>query len=107
MATAACDRLIELQAAAAEDETWSRQIHLMWEKLSEPLMLAGLQRLGQPGEPVSYLLHEPIDTVDTADATLHMRVAKVLSGGYAYQGKVLRKARVTVYRAESISQKEG
>ena len=100
------DQLFALLQAAesTENATWSRQLSASMDKLSEGLVLAGIQVVGQPGAVFSYALHEAIDVVETADQALDMRVARVYSCGYINQGTVIRKAKTAVYQFREAHQ---
>ena len=90
------DQLYALRRTA--DSVWGRQLDLVEEKLSDGRLLAGLQVIDQKGVPVNYELHEVLNTVETADAGQAMRVADVYTRGYAYHGRVIRKAGVSAYQ---------
>ncbi len=94
------DQFFVLRKAAGKSgsEQWIRQIDLMMELLREPLIQAGLQTLGNVGELFSYQIHDAAGTEAAKTPDQDMRVAGILSQGYAYQGRVLRKAKVSVYR---------
>lgn len=94
------DQFFALRRAAEEagNAAWSRQFSASMDSLSEGLALAGVQMIDQPGAAFSYALHEAIEAVETPDQALDMRVARVYSCGYVYQGNVLRKAKTAVYR---------
>ena len=100
--TMACyDQLYALHRAAAEDRAWERQFKLAEEKLSGKLLLADLQIVEDKDAPVDYDLHEVIGVVETADPKQAMRVADVYACGYAYRGKMVRKAKVTAFQQTS------
>ena len=90
---------LENAAACAEDPSWQRQIESAGEKILGVSVPAGFQRIGQKGEPFSYDLHEAIETRETEDPRMSMKVAEAYTCGAMYQGRVIRKAKVAVYRA--------
>lgn len=95
------DQLFALRRAASEEaepSPWARQILLTEEKLRPSLEKSGLQPIDAVGEPFSYQLHESVQVTDTDDPALGMHVSDVLSCGYLYRGKILRKALVSVWR---------
>ena len=95
----AYDQLFQLCAAAdsSGNEIWRKQLRLAEAKLNEKCLRAGLQVTGLAGESFSYDLHEPLEKLDTALPDQHLTVAEVFSPGYWYHGKLLRKAKVSVY----------
>ena len=90
---------LENAAAFAEDLSWIRQIRSAGEKILSASVPAGFQRIGQKGETFSYDLHEAIETQETADPLMSMTIAEVYTCGAMYQGRVIRRAKVAVYRA--------
>ncbi len=95
------DQLFVLRRAAVEEKDpspWARQVLLTAEKLQPSLMETGLQLIDSANDPFSYQLHESVQVISTDDPALDMRVKDVLSCGYLYQGRVVRKARVAVWR---------
>ena len=101
LAAACFDQLHMLRRSAKEagDQTWLRQLELAEEKLSPERMLAGLQIIDETGCEVNYRLYEIAAAVDTENPDLAMRIAEVYAPGYAYRGRVLRKAEASAYRA--------
>lgn len=93
------DQLYMLQRAAdeAHAEDWSHQFTLADAKLTSLRLPAEFQPICNVNLPVDYSLHEVVDLVPTADSLLDHLIAEVDSCGYLYRGKVLRKAKVSVY----------
>lgn len=94
------DQLFALQKAAAEAgaEGWLRQFRFAEQKLEETRLPAGFQTVEQVGVPVNYAVHEVVRTAPTQDAARDRLIADVDARGYVYLGRVLRKARVSVWR---------
>lgn len=94
------DQLFNLRTAAEKsgDESWTRQLALTEDILGEKAQSAGMARTGVPGERFDYDLHEAVERVRTDKEEENMTVAAVISPGYRYGGKVLKKALVMVRR---------
>lgn len=101
LALACQDQFFALRRLAARtgDRAWGRQLDLMEEKLSASRLCAGLEMVGRKGEPVNYALHEVLGVAEAAKAEQAMRVADIVSPGYAYRGQVVRKAGITAFQA--------
>lgn len=100
-AVAACrEQLFHLRKAAeaSGDEAWGKQLGLAEGLLREKALKAGLQEVGQVGEAYSFDLHEIVDAADTEDPALDQTIAAVYTPGSWYRGKMLCKAKVSVYR---------
>ena len=97
------DQLSALHRAAeqAEDSNWTRQLTLSLETADAALFQSGLQVFGRPGEVFQYELHEAVSAVETRDPEADMRIASVLSCGWSDRGRILRRAKVTVYRYDN------
>lgn len=106
LAETCCDQLFILKqaAAAAGDEAWLRQLALAETRVGEKALRAGFQTVGRTGDPFSYELHEPADVKETVEPERDMTLAGVYSQGYWYQGKPLRKAKVSVYQRKENHQ---
>ena len=100
MVMSACDQLFNLRQAAqkAEDEAWQRQLELAENVLKDKARHAELQQTGCIGEPFSYEIHEAAERVETDEVGRDMTIADVITPGFWYRGKCLRKAKVAVYR---------
>lgn len=106
------DQLFSLRLAASQsqDRTWSRQLELCTETADASLLQEGIMVFGRVGDSFQYDLHEAVSTRDAASPEDDMRIADVLSCGWNDQGKILRKAKVVVYRyqsSHSTSSEEG
>jgi len=67
-------------------------------KVNEALEGCGVERLGAPGEPLDPRLHA-VASAEFSD-TPREHIIKVLQSGYAYGGKLARKAAVIVSKGE-------
>lgn len=77
---------------------WQKQSELM-ERESEQLeRQCTFQRIGTCGEKADYQCHEILSVYDTRQEKQNGTVAQVFSTGYCYQGRILKKAQVAVYR---------
>ena len=72
-------------------------VALVERKLLKELESAGLERVGEPGEPFDPNTHEAIGTVAAQGEAEDGTVADVLQPGYRFGGALLRPARVRVH----------
>ena len=101
------DLLYGLQRAAADAgaEAWSRQLALAEQKLTEAGLPSGFQVVDKTGIPVSFAVHEVTEALPAPEPTLNHLIAEVYACGYVFRGRVLRKARVSVWRrTDGVSQ---
>ena len=103
----AMDQISALKRAADESgsEEWSLQLKFAEDKLRSASLPAGFQIIGNAGVPVDYGIHEVIDVYDAGTTEQENTVAEVLSCGYAYMGKIFRKAKVSAFR-KPVSESE-
>ena len=94
------DQFYALKRAAeqADDPIWKRQLELAAEKMAGRYALADLQVIQAKDAPVNYDLHEVVSVEAAEDRSQSMRVADVYICGYAYRGKVIRKAKVAAFQ---------
>ena len=99
------DQLFMLQRAAEEAhmEDWNHQFALADTKLTNIRLPAEFQPICNVNLPVDYSLYEVVDLVPTADSFLDHLIAEVYSCGYLYRGKILKKAKVSVYSFQNDS----
>ena len=71
-------------------------VALVERKLLKELESAGLERVGEPGEPFDPNKHEAIGTVAAKGESDDGTVADVIQPGYRFGGALLRPARVRV-----------
>ncbi len=86
--------------AESNDANLQSQLGLMEDKLQQYRGPCGIALIKGCGQPVNYAAQEIIEVKDTEDATLDGAVAQVYQSGYYYQGKVRKKAKVSVYRSK-------
>lgn len=85
--------------AGEKDETWSSQMALIGTKLEHCRQLCGISIIEESGIEVNYDLHEVMEAVDTEQREKDKLVAEIISWGYLYKGRVMKKAKVTAYHA--------
>ncbi len=83
--------------AGEQDGAWSAQLALIEEKLEHCRQLCGISVIEESGVEVNYDLHEVVEAVDTAEQDHDKLVAEIISWGYLYKGKIMKKARVRAY----------
>ncbi len=92
------NQFFAFRKAAAEDESWERQLRLADEKLAGIRTLCGFETVEERNVPVNYDIHQVIEAVPTPDEEKDKQVAEVYQCGYVFQGRVLQKAAVAAYR---------
>lgn len=85
--------------AGEKDEAWAAQMALVGAKLEHCRQLCGISIIEKGGIEVNYDLHEVIEAVDTVRQEQDRLVAEIISWGYLYKGRVMKKAKVTAYHA--------
>jgi molecular chaperone GrpE (heat shock protein) len=78
--------------------SWEKQLFMAKNQIENSLMLCGIQKTGQVEEKTDYRIHEIIDIVETDNKEQNELIARVYSKGIIYKGKVIRKAKVAVYK---------
>jgi molecular chaperone GrpE len=71
-------------------------VKLVERKMLHQLESAGLERVGQAGEPFDPNSHEAVTTAPAGSRDDHYTIAAVLQPGYRFGGALLRPARVQV-----------
>lgn len=84
--------------AGEHDKSLEGQLTLMDESIKRLAADCGLVMIKEDNVPVDLIKHEIIDLRETADEALDGVVAEVYSGGYAYKGQTVQKAKVAAYR---------
>ena len=87
-----------LRRAFADDPDWKKQLAMMDSLLESRRLQAGFHVIGDTEVPVDYALHEVVSVALTEDEAKNGLVQDVLQEGFAYKGKILKKARVTAYK---------
>ena len=85
----------------SEDIKWNSTIEMIYKKEKVVTVTNGITAITEEGIPYTYELHEIIDVKETVDVQKDGLVEKVHIPGCMYQGNVVQKAKVTVYRFES------
>ena len=93
-------------AEASVAGEWQHQLDLVDEKLNESRLPAGFYPVCEAGVPINFTEHEVLDIVRTTESDKDRKIADVYSCGYLYRGKVLKKAKVSVFRYEEPHMKE-
>ena len=71
---------------------------MMSQKRKQVGSLAQIQETGTVGEPFNYRLHDIIKTEETDQETVDGNISRVYAPGLLYQGQVIKKAQVCVYK---------
>ncbi|MBD9200272.1 MAG: nucleotide exchange factor GrpE [Prevotella sp.] len=77
---------------------WHEQFRMMSQKRKQVGSLAQIQEIGTVGEPFNYRLHDIIKTEETDQETVDGIISRVYAPGLLYQGQVIKKAQVCVYK---------
>ena len=92
------EQLYTLEEILSEKEGWKEQFSMMKQKRNPLCGLAQIQETGNVGESFDYRLHEIIETKETDQESREGMIAKVYVPGLMYQGKIIKKAQVCVYK---------
>lgn len=92
------EQLHTLEEILSEKEGWKEQFSIMKQKRNPFCGLAQIQETGNAGEVFDYRLHEIIETKETDQEEQEGMIAKVYVPGLIYQGKIMKKAQVCVYK---------
>ena len=79
---------------------WRKQSELMEQESAKLERQCTFHRIGICGEKADYQCHDILSVYDTGQEERNGTVAQVFSTGYCYQGRILKKAQVAVYRYE-------
>lgn len=90
------DRVSELDPQIAKAEDVIKGVELVERKFFKELETAGLERIGELGEPFDPNQHEAIGSLPAASAKEDHTVGSVLQPGYKFGGALIRPARVQV-----------
>ncbi len=84
------------------DENWRRGVEYIHSQLLKVLADYGVSEIApKEGEMLDALAHEGMESVDTDNTSKDHTIAKVIQKGYKMADRVLRPARVKVYKANS------
>ncbi len=89
-------RLLDVDPATASAGDVIKGVELVERKLLRELEIAGLERVGQVGEPFDPNHHEAIGSVPAESEEQDHTVGAILQIGYRYGGTLIRPARVQV-----------
>jgi molecular chaperone GrpE (heat shock protein) len=79
-----------------KNDAFSSQFSLMEQSFSNAMIRCGITPVDRTGISVDYEIHEVIDL--TESETYDKTVAEIYSPGYIYQGKIVKKAKISAYR---------
>lgn len=82
----------------SEDENWNSSVQIMEKDENNKLQKNGMSAINTTDTVFTYELHEAIEVVDTECSQQDGKIAVIYVPGLLYQGKVIRKAKVAVYR---------
>lgn len=86
------------QAWEAVDENWRVGVEFIHTQFFKTLSDYGLSLINQTDVELDPMRHESIETVDTDDEGKDHHVAEVIQNGYQLQDKVIRPAKVKIYK---------
>ena len=92
------EQLHTIEEFLSDKEGWHEQFRMMSQKRKQVGFLAQIQEIGTVGEPFNYRLHDIIKTEETAQETVDGIISRVYAPGLLYQGQVIKKAQVCVYK---------
>ena len=81
-----------------QQEAWKQQLELFEQQTQKVMAQCQLQLFGSFGDLVDGSYHQVLEALDTDDATMHSRIAKIHESGILYQGKIIKKATITAYK---------
>jgi molecular chaperone GrpE len=86
------------QAWEAVDENWRVGVEFIHTQFFKTLSDYGLSLINQMDVELDPMRHESIETVPTNDESKDHHVAEVIQNGYQLQDKVIRPAKVKIYK---------
>ncbi len=90
-------RVLELDRSTTSAEDVIAGVELVERKLFRELEGAGLERVGQQGEPFDPNLHEAVGAIPAEAEEQDHTVGAILQAGYKFAGALIRPARVQVF----------
>ena len=90
-------RVLELDRSTTSAEDVIAGVELVERKLLRELEGAGLERIGQQGEPFDPNLHEAVGSIPAEAEEQDHTVGAILQAGYKFAGALIRPARVQVF----------
>lgn len=82
----------------AVDKNWRIGVEFIYSQLKTALENNGVTAIDQVGVDFDAHLHEPIETKEIDDASLDHKIEKIIQKGYKMGEKVIRPARVVVWK---------
>ncbi len=99
-------RVLELDRSTTSAEDVIAGVELVERKLLRELEGAGLERVGQQGEPFDPNLHEAVGAIPAEAEEQDHTVGAILQAGYKFAGALIRPARVQVFMWQGDGTKE-
>ena len=90
-------RVLDLDRSTTSAEDVIAGVELVERKLLRELEGAGLERVGQQGEPFDPNLHEAVGSIPAEAEEQDHTVGAILQAGYKFAGALIRPARVQVF----------
>jgi molecular chaperone GrpE len=90
-------RVLDLDRSTTSAEDVIAGVELVERKLLRELEGAGLERVGQQGEPFDPNLHEAVGSIPAEAEEQDHTVGAILQVGYKFAGALIRPARVQVF----------
>ncbi len=90
-------RVLALDRSTTSAEDVIAGVDLVERKLFRELEAAGLERIGQEGEPFDPHLHEAVGALPAEAEEQDHTVGAILQAGYQFAGALIRPARVQVF----------
>ncbi len=82
----------------AVDKNWRVGVEYIYSQLNTTLDNHGISAIDSVGVEFDPNLHEPMKTEDTEDTAQDHKIAQIIQKGYKMGDKVIRPARVVVYK---------
>jgi molecular chaperone GrpE len=80
------------------EKNWRMGVEYIHQQLIKVLNDNGIDEIStKEGDTFDPVLHEPMENIETEDASLDHKIAKVIQKGYKAKDKILRPARVGIY----------
>lgn len=80
------------------DPSWRQGIEYVFQQFNSSLEELGVKKVEDVNVPFDPKVHQPINTVPTDDNNLDEKIAKVVQVGFVIGDRVVRPARVEVYK---------
>jgi len=83
------------------DQQWRTGIEYIYNQLKDSLRERGVEPIDDPSVDFDPEQHEPLETEDTDDEEKVGTIIEIMQKGYRYNGRVIRPAKVKIYRASN------